>query len=223
MSVFLKMTQRIESFFFKMWLKELNLFSTCDSKNWTSFWKWFKELNFCLNYTTQSQRIEPSFFITTQRIEHLFFCMWIMFSYDLKNWFIFRKISQRIDSSYDSKNGTWRKDLKFMFLKFDSKVWTLFWITRRLEVFFQNSDAKIFFEKNNSKNWTFYWVWFKELNLFLSMIQRMESLVEYDSKKKGMIQRIELFFEYDSKNETIFFEYDSMNWTFFNMTRNFFL
>ena len=103
--IFLNVTQRIEPFFFKMWLKELNLFSTCDSKNWTSFWIWFRELNFCLNYTTQSQRIEPSFFVTTQRIEH-FFCMWIMFSNDSK--IFFWKISQRIDFSYDSKNGTWR-------------------------------------------------------------------------------------------------------------------
>ena len=155
--LFLDLTQRIEPFS-RSDAKNWTFFSTCDSKNWTSFWIWFKELNFCLNYTTQSQRIEPSFFFhydSTNRTP--FFFMWFMFPNDLKNWFIFWKNSPRIDFSYDSKNGTWRKDLKFMFLKFDSKVWTFFFKTRRLEAFFKNSDAKNFF---------FWKIWLKELDLF---------------------------------------------------------
>ena len=87
------MTQKV-NFFFRTWLKEVNFFehysknrtpfsrsdaknwtffSTCDTKNWTSFWIWFKELNFCLNYTTQSQRIEPSFFSLRLNESNTFF------------------------------------------------------------------------------------------------------------------------------------------------------
>ena len=72
-------------------------------------------------------------------------------------------------------------------------------ITQRIEPFFFEYDAK---------NWTLFEHDSKELNLFLSMIQRIESLSEYDSTK------IDFFFEYDSMNRTHFFECDSKNWNF---------
>ena len=63
--------------FWKICLKELNSLFEYDSKNWTFFKNWLKDLNFFFKIT---QRIEPSFkydskifWKTTRRIEHLFF------------------------------------------------------------------------------------------------------------------------------------------------------
>ena len=201
-----------------MWLKELNLLLN-DSKNWTSFWIWFKEYNLFLKMT---QRIEPSFERCDSK-NWTFFQMWLkesnllFFQYDSTNWTFFLhvihvfkwfkdflgKISQRIDFSYDSKNGTWRRDLKFMFLKLDSKNWTFFFLmTRRLEFFFQKLWRKDFFEKYDSKNWTFFVLkkWLKELNLFVWLKEsnpffnvtlfKKNQKIELFSKK--MTQRIEL-------------------------------
>ena len=86
-----------------------------------------------------------------------------------------------------------------------------------------SKNLSSFFFENNSKNWLFSKIWFKELNLFLSMIQRIESLSEYDSKESNS-----LFFEYDSMNRSHFFECDSIkfwvekskNW-FFSSKLNF--
>ena len=82
---------------------------------------------------------------------------------------------------------------------------------------------------------TWLWlIWLKELNLFLSMSQRIEFF--HDSKNWTffrMTQRFcwkrlkesNLFFEYDPKNRTSFywkyvlrivFQYDSQNWTYFS-------
>ena len=151
-----------------MWLKELNLFSTVtqtleplfeyDSKNWT-FVRYFrlkvKESNLLF------------FFNTTQRIEHLFFCMWLMFSYDLKNWFfIWLKewyLTQRVEI--------------YVFQNLIQRI-GLFFVTRRLEFFFQKLWRKDFFLKNmteriepflyDSKNWTFFFlICRKELSFFL--------------------------------------------------------
>ena len=146
-TLFLKMTQRIEPFFLNV-SQRMEPFFKCDSKNWTSFWIWFRELNLCQIYTTQSQRIELSFFFSI-RLNELNIFLHVIHVFKWFKDFFLGKISQRIDFSYDSKNGTWRKDLKFMFLKLDSKNWTLF--------FFDDSQTwKLFF---------FQKLWRKELNL----------------------------------------------------------
>ena len=243
---FLNITQRIEPFF-SIRRKELNLFSKYDSKNWPFFLNmiqrkepflkmtqrielfflmWLKELNLFLNmiqgieflsdiYDSKSKNRTSFFFQYDSKNRTLFFCMWFMFSNDLKNFF-FVKISQRIDFSYDSKNGTWRRDLKFMFLEFDSKNWTFF-MTRRLEVFFQKLWRKDFFLKNmtqridpflyDSKNWTLFcmtqriepfFVWLKELNPFL-----------YDAKNWTLLlwiwrRELNLLFWFAAKNWVFF-------------------
>ena len=115
----------------------------------------------------------------THRIEPLF-----------KNHFsIWLKV---LNSSNNSKNSTLflntTQRVAPFFFEYDAKNWTLFWI--------------------DAKNWTLYEHDSKELNLFLTMIQRIESLSEYDSKNRTF------FFEYDSMNRTHFFECDSKNWNF---------
>ena len=78
-----------------------------------------------------------------------------------------------------------------------TKCWTL-WMTHRVELFLNTTQRiePFFFCEYDAKNWTlFFWIdaknWTlfehdsKELNLFLSMIQRIESLSEYDSKKSN--------------------------------------
>ena len=183
------------SLFFWTWLKELNLFlnltqrmdpfSQNDSENWTFFSKcvskngtffqmWLKELNLFSNmiqrieflsdiYDSKSKNRTFFFFNTTQRIEHFLHVIHVF------KWFkdFLGKISQRIDFSYDSKNGTWRKDLKFMFLKLDSKNWTFFFDDSQTWsfFFFQKLWRKELNLLYDSKNWIFF-VWRKELNFF---------------------------------------------------------
>ena len=83
-------------------------------------------------------------------------------------------------------------------------------------------------------NMTLTYIWLKELNLFLSMTQRIElfswlkelNFFQNDSKiLLKTTQRIKPFFEYDPKNRTSFyrkyvlrivFQYDSHNWTYFS-------
>ena len=212
-----------------MWLKELNLLSRdvtqrieplfeYDSKNWIF-----------VRYIRLKVKESNLFFsIRLNESNTFFFCMWLMFSFDLKNWFFFCKkfsknwffvwlkewyLTQRLEVYVFE---IWFKELDFFF----------FWWLADLN-FFKNYDAKIFFEKYDSKNWTFFVLkkWLKELNLFvwlkesnpffnvtrknwtsvLSMIQRIESLSEYDSKNRT------LFFFWIRLNESIpFFECDSI-------------
>ena len=198
---FFKMTQRIElffskcdsktwTFFWKMWLKELNFFFKCDSKNWTSFWIWFKELNFCQICTTQSQRIEPPFFQYDSTNRTPFFCMWLMFSYVLKNrFFIWLKewyLTQRLEIYVFE---IWFKEL---FFYDDSQTWSFF---------SKKYDAKNFFLKNMSQRIEPFFVWLKELNPFL-----------YDSKNWTL-------FVWRKRIEPVCFEYDAENWTFFLICR----
>ena len=190
------MTQRIEPFF------------NCDSNTWTSFWIWFEELNFCQIFSTQSQRIEPPFFFnTTQRIEHLFFLhVTHVFIWFKELIFFFWKISQRIDFSYDSKNGTWRRDLKFMFFKIWFKELDFFYDSQTWSFFFKNYDAKNFL-KNMTERIEPFFVWLKELNFFFWFAAKnwVFFLLNFDSKNWAIFlnstQRIELFL------------YDLQNWT----------
>ena len=189
-------------FFFEIRIRLTELiFFQYDSQNWF-FWIWlFWDIELFFNTT---QRIE----ILQYNSEDSTFFLW----YDSKYWTFFSfNLTQRIEPffsigfkglnsfiEYDSKNLT--------FFELDPKGWTfLLSMTQRIEpFFFWNMTQTITFGKgskivfNDPQNWTnekqelkelnlFFWVWYKEWNLFLSMIQR-----------------IELFFEYDSKNETIF-------------------
>ena len=143
----LNLTQRIELFlksdaknwtffvwlkelnpFFSKWLKELNLFfSKCDSKNGTFFSKmWLKELNLFLNmiqrieflsYIYDSKSKNRTFFFSIRLNESNTFFLHVTHVFIWFKEIFFRNISQRIDFSCDSKNGTWRRDLKFMFFE----------------------------------------------------------------------------------------------------------
>ena len=94
-------------------------------------------------------------------------------------------------------------------------------MTRGIETLFMTHRIELFF-------------WLIDLNLFLSMIQRIESLFEYDSKNRIFFEakkthRIEPFFspaetnpsfQYDAKNWTfLVFQHDSKNWIFFWLTQ----
>ena len=191
------MTQRVGLFFFWIWLKRLEpsfeydskkwaFFSESDSKNWTFFsnvtqrieplFEYDSEnLNFCQINTTQSQRIELSFFFSIRLNElNTFFLhvihvfkwfkdfFWKNFS---KNWiFIWLKewyLTQRLETYVF---GIWFKELD-LFL----------WLADLKFFFFKNYDAKIFFEKYDSKNWTFF--------CFEKMTQRIEPFFFWFSVK----------------------------------------
>ena len=153
------MTHRIEPclkiwlkncFFTKTWLKELNLVSKKDSKNWTFFlsvtqiiepfgmwlqelnlfffWMWLKELNF---FWTWLQELNFFFFWKNETLRNEPFSIW------LKDW-IFSNMTQRIE--------------------YDSKVWTSFSRkTQRIEPLFDNMTQRIEL---------FVISWLKELNSF---------------------------------------------------------
>ena len=92
----------------------------------------------------------------------------------------------------------------------DSMNWTFLNMTQWIEPSLTWLEELNFFsKKKDSKNWFFFWAWLKELNLFLSMSQRI-GFLSFCQKN-------------DSKNWKFFFQYDSKNWTFlFIMTQRLF-
>ena len=153
---FILMTQRIEFFFWKTWLTELNhffhvthgiepffptwliviepFFFWHDSKNWTLFGIWLKELKMFHEFLTQKN--------------------WIFFEYDSKIWIFFLEC--------DSQNWFMTQRIEFFF-----SVWQILLnTTQRIELFFENMFKELFS------------VWFSELNLFFSITYRMEHLRE---------------------------------------------
>ena len=232
---------------FPTWLIEIEpFFSTwlwliLDSKNWTFFWVWVKELNFFQNDSKILLK-------TTQRIKPFF-------EYDPKNRTSFyRKYVLRIVFQYDSHNWTyfsallkewniwvWLKELNFLW--YDSHNWTLensknwFSQLQELKTFFSEMTQRIEPFLQDSKTWDFFFTWLKDFNL-LNMTQWIEPLLY-------MTQRIEPFlgiwlnglnplhertqrighqkiiwlqqpnlFVYDLVNWAFFFLVDSKNWTF---------
>ena len=242
---FLNMTQRTqpkELDAFWIWLNGLNFFNLIqrielDSKNWTFFSTWLKELDLFLhdlkNWT-------------------------LFFDYDSKNWTSF--------FDYDSKNwtfsGMWLKESIFLkcdkevnllftwlkelnFLECESKNWTLFNmteriehcdviqrieriflnvtqriepcivnVTQRIEHVFVECDPKIFFEKYVSRNWTlcFYEYDSKKLNPFKFFDSKNWTLMEKKVWVKeynllDMTHRIQPFFWW-VKELNLFFECD---------------
>ena len=99
----------------------------------------------------------------------------------------------------------------------DSKNWTLFSITQRIELF---SPLNPFFK--DSMNWIFSVIQ-RIVPSFLNVIQRIETFCWMWPKELShcwKILRIESFYKYDWEfNPFWTFSYDSKNWTFFDMTR----
>ena len=212
-NTFFNITQRIE------------LFSPTDSKKWTFFSNWLKEVNFLFDKRWPKGLIffliwlkEPNTFLnTTQRIEHFFnmtqrielFSKWL----EEVN-FIWQNMTQRFDFfCYDSKNRThfwmWLKELN-LFFKRDSKNWTLF--TKGLQelifsflIFFNN-----FFQRFEP-----FLTWLTELNPFWTVW-----LIEIEPFFSTWVKENDSFL-FDSK---IFFFFEKcmtqrMNWSFLeNMT-----
>ena len=191
--------------FFLKWLIELNLFFfepfQDDSKSWSLFSIWLKELN-------------PLFF--SKRLKEL-------------NIFFFSKNAQRIEPLFHLNYFfTWLNELNFF--QFDSKSWVFSNMTQRVGFFFfwiwlknlnlrlsmtQRSDPfwtwlkEVNFFEHYSENRTLFLRRRKELNLFLNLTQRID-FSQNDAKNWN------LFSKYDAKNWNFFFEYDSKNWTFFS-------
>ena len=158
------LTQRLEiMFFFSIWLKELNLFRF-DSKIWF-YSVWPQELNFVwlglteldpfLEYDSENSKFFLGFLHVyffskmTQRIEPFFLWIWRkelnpFFFDDSQTWSVF------FFKNYDAKN--------FFFEKCDSKNWTLFCMTQRIEPFFSDLPQRIefFFLNFDSKNWAIF-------------------------------------------------------------------
>ena len=202
------MTHRLEPFCFnifskkKKWLKELIPFLNYDSQN-----------VFFLKYEYDSQNW--FFFNTNHRID-------LFFEYDffltLNLFFFWIRLKELKFSDTTQRNNFFYSDMSQRIAPLFHMNY--FYMTQRIEFFqyeskiFLNKSKNWTFKKKGSKNWTFFFlnmtqrieplsVWFKELNLFLSMTQK----------------KIELFFFLnttqwnDSMNRTHFFECDS-NWNF---------
>ena len=203
------------------WLKELNpfVFFNNDSKDWTLcqwlieltlFYEpllnksWFflltQRIELSLNVTQSvdfflsvTQRIEPSsFWSMTQRIEPFFlnvtqrigpiFWMWLFFKKkNSKNWTLFQKMTQRIE----------------LFFLYDSKNWTFYCLTQRIEPFSYLTQC---------------------IRLFLICLKELSLFSKYDSKNWIVFlcnSKNWTFFEFDSNFRTFFIEYDAINRTSF--------
>ena len=218
-----------------MWLKELNLFFECDSKNchfffsmtqriepsffehvsmnWTPFydsknWTFFQYDSKNVSFNkSMFPRIEPLFSDITQRIEPLFF--W----YDSKNWTFFE---------CDSKNWTLKVTPRIEpFFECDSKIWTSFLnVTQNFELICLKELNLIFWKKKMTRRielW-FFWIWLsKKCFLWMKITLIIQPFF--------MTQRIELFLKYDSMTWALFRTWleelnfsphqknDSRNWT----------
>ena len=229
------MTQRIE--LSRIWLKELNPFDL--TRTIESF------------FLKVTHRIELFFFFlnVTHRID-FFLWKWLKelnpFPLCLKELNLFWKMTPRIDflKNINIKKlflgGTQRID----FFLIIHRTETFFHVTHRNWTLLSNMTHRNWTRLSNMthRNWTFLfnmtltYIWLKELNLFLSMSQRIElfswlkelNFFQNDSKiLLKTTQRIKPFFEDDPKNRTSFywkyvlrivFQYDSQNWTFFSIT-----
>ena len=166
--------------FWSIRLKELNFFSNNDSKRWTPFGIWLKELNlFCIGLK------ELNFFQPYYSKNWALFCMSPKLNFSKKKKRInpipkmtqrielFRDMTHRIEFFETKKthrsepffstwltvlNPSFQHDSKNDFYLIDSK--NLNWISR---IWLKELSPN--FLKNDSKNWTFSEEWLKELNL----------------------------------------------------------
>ena len=219
--LFFNMTQRIEQLFMTHRIERLFEY---DTKNWISFWGWFKESNSFLNTTRRMKRfflnttqwIEPSltwledliFFFEKKKMTHRIEISWAW----VKNWiFEFfwkkKKTTQRIELFSKIRY----KELNFFsiwlnfFSKYDSKNLTLhFTMTQRLCFFFWKKNQRIWLLWLTDLNLFFFWIFFQKKDW-----KNWAFFLNYDSQN--------VFFKYecDSRNWFFFFQYDSQNWSFF--------
>ena len=177
-----------------MWLKELNLFSNVTQRIEPLFEYDSENLNFCQINTTQSQRIELSFFqydstnwtlfflhvihvfkwfkdfFLEKFLKELIFHMTQRMVPDAKTWNLcFWNLIQRIGPFF----FWWLADLKLFF----QKLWR-----KELNLFFQ----KVWLKELNSKNFFFFWFaaknwvfflckfWLELSHFFLNRTQRIE-------------------------------------------------
>ena len=169
----------------------MNSFPKNDSKNWTFFLVWFKELNLVSKKETQG--IE--FFLFKKWLIELNLFLWTSFQYDSR-WSLF---------------SFWLKELNLSFIwatfLHDSKNWIFpiwlkdfFKLTQRVEpTFVPWLKEMTLFLQNDAQNWT----------LILNLTERMESFFfEYDAKNWILFLWIRR-----KRIESFFFEYDAKNWT----------
>ena len=115
---FFYMTQRTFFFFFLKITQRIDFFQKYDSKNWTSFWVWLKESN---SLFFEYDSMNRSHFFECDSIE-----IWV------------EKKSQKIELFWLKIElfFTWLEELNFfLFLNLDSKNWTFYYLTRRIELF----------------------------------------------------------------------------------------
>ena len=206
---------------FLIWLTEPNTFQH-NSKKWTFFSNWLKEVNFFLQLTQRSEL----FYLTKYDPKVWFFLIWLKelntFLTWLKELNFFLQVTQRSEL-FIWQNMTQRFD----FFWYDSKNRTLFWMwLKELNLFFLNMIQRIEpSSQKDSKKWFFH-NFFKDLNPFFNMTHRIEpflnNMTHWDwtllfnmSQRKWLIccmsQRFSSFF---AKCMT-----QRMNWSFLeNMT-----
>ena len=245
-----KTTQRIDPLlslrlskwnFFEIRIRLTELiFFQYDSQNWKTFFVWLSELIFFSRNMTWL--IELNLFL------------WTSFQDDSKSW----SLSSWLKELNLSCFPMWLKELKSFFSKClkefnPSFIWTFFYMSQRTSLYFSIwlKELNFFFQKEyDSKNWPFKkkgWKnWFflkydsKNWTFYLSMIQRIEPLFEYESKNRthfclnptqwidpfflNVTQKLKFWLKKLSKKLNFFLKknsklnfssHDSKNWTFF--------
>ena len=212
----------LNSFFLKIWLKELNLFCSIWLKDFSFLFSWLKYLN--LFHMTQ--RISTFFFSNFRLKELKFFWVWLNELNVLKIWLT--ELNLHFLSWLKELNSfcIWLKELN-LFLN-DSKNWTFLFSLKNWTLSYLNLAQRLeFFFEYDSKNWIFLT---QRMNFFGKNSQRIEHLLD-------ITQRIELFFfqnmtqrtepscfaQFDPEMFLLFFmtqilepfSHDSKNWTFF--------
>ena len=139
--------------FFKYDSKSWFFLTKNESKNWIFFFKNISQRTFFYDSKDWIFSLiwlkELNSFEMTHRVQPLFMNLFSIWLKELKSFLQYdSKSSTFLVFQHDSKNWT------FFFLQFDSKNCVFFWY--------------------DSKGWTLFWRWLKELNLFLSMTQRIE-------------------------------------------------
>ena len=169
---------------FLIWLTEPNTFQH-NSKNWTFFSNWLKEVNFFLQLTQRSEL------------------------------FIWQNMTQRFDFFwYDSKNRThfwmWLKELNLFFWTWFKELNPLHKRTPRIDfftIFFQRFEPFLTWLTELSPFWT---IWLIEIEPFFSTWVKENNSFFVWLKDFLLFCKM-----YDSKNELIVLgKYDSENWNF---------
>ena len=208
---FLNTTQKIEILVekivktFKMVFlqdsKNRTRFSQYDSKNWTFF-----DLTQRFYLFSLTPRIELFFWLGLTELDP-FSWIWLR---ELKfSWFF----SCLQELNFFQK---WRRELDPFSLNLTQRIEPFSDMTQRVGPFFLNMTWRIqpfVYHDSKELNLSFVKIWFKYLNLRLSMTQRSEPSF------MNFTQRIELFFVNMTHRSESFFAHDSKKWTFLNITQ----